>query len=71
MVEGLDVLDNLQTTQPVKSADIDNLMTLGNKWADEWNPNLSYIKTARIRQTDDSAQKPGDETAPEDDKQEL
>ncbi len=49
MVEGIDILDKLQTTKPVKSEDIENLMTLGNKWADEWNPDLSYIKTARIR----------------------
>jgi hypothetical protein len=34
----------------VLSEDIENLMSLGNKWADEWNPDLSYIKTARIRE---------------------
>ena len=49
MVEGIDILDKLQATDPVKSEEIENLMSLGNKWADEWNPDLSYIKTARIR----------------------
>ena len=55
VVEGMEVLDRLQKTEPVTSDDIDQLMTLGNKWADEWNPDLSYIKTARIRETSDEA----------------
>ena len=40
----------------MKSEDIENLMNLGNQWADEWNPELSYIKTARIRTRDGVAE---------------
>jgi hypothetical protein len=67
VVEGMGVLDRLQKTEPVTSEEIDQLMTLGNKWADEWNPDLSYIKTARIRETSGTAAAGGGEAA----KQEL
>lgn len=53
VVEGIDVLDNLQKTKMVKSEEIESIMNFGNKWADEWNPDLSYIKTARIRESSD------------------